>query len=87
MLGYRVRNDGYQATVDLLPPARRVQFDRGLPAAGDGFYEQVQDRLVRPPTGNIPPRTDCCFRRHSTRFYHWTQRLLREWQAFWRTAS
>jgi len=86
MLGYPGEDwTDIQATVDLLRATRPDEFSSTVayPLPGTEFYEQVQDRLVPAADWQHSAENRLLFqRRYSTRFYHWTQRLLRkEWQA------
>jgi radical SAM superfamily enzyme YgiQ (UPF0313 family) len=84
MLGYPGEEwTDIQATIDLLRATRPDEFSSTVayPLPGTEFYEQVQDRLVPAADWQHSAENRLLFqRRYSTRFYHWTQRLLRnEW--------
>ena len=86
MLGYPGETwDDVRATVDLLRTTRPDEFSSTVayPLPGTEFYEQVKDRLVPAADWEHSGENRLLFQRpYSTRFYHWTQRLLRkEWQA------
>jgi radical SAM superfamily enzyme YgiQ (UPF0313 family) len=86
MLGYPGEEwEDIQATIRLLRETRPDEFSSTVayPLPGTEFHEQVKDRLVRAADWEHSAENRLLFRRpYSTRFYHWTQRLLRkEWQA------
>jgi radical SAM superfamily enzyme YgiQ (UPF0313 family) len=86
MLGYPGEDwTDIEATVNLLRTTRPDEFSSTVayPLPGTEFYEQVQDRLMPAADWQYSAENRLLFqRRYSTRFYHWTQHLLRkEWQA------
>jgi len=86
MLGYPGEEwEDIQATVRLLRDTHPDEFSSTVayPLPGSEFYEQVKDRLVPAADWKHSAENRLLFQRpYSTRFYRWTQRLLRkEWQA------
>jgi len=86
MLGYPGEDwADIQATLKLLKETRPDEFSSTVayPLPGTEFYEQVKDRLVPAADWEHSAENRLLFKRpYSTRFYHWTQKLLRkEWQA------
>ena len=86
MLGYPGEEwEDIEATVKLLRDTHPSEFSSTVayPLPGTEFYEQVKDRLVRATDWEHSAENRLLFKRpYSTRFYRWTQRLLRkEWQA------
>lgn len=86
MLGYPGEEwADIQATLKLLRETRPDEFSSTVayPLPGTEFYEQVKDRLVPAADWEHSAQNRLLFQRpYSTRFYNWTQKLLRkEWQA------
>ncbi len=86
MLGYPGEEwEDILATARLLRETRPQEFSSTVayPLPGTEFFEQVKDRLAPAADWEHSAENRLLFRRrHSTRFYHWTQRWLRkEWQA------
>lgn len=86
MLGYPGEEwEDIQATLRLLKETRPDEFSSTVayPLPGTEFYEQVKDRLITAADWEYSAQNRLLFERpYSTRFYNWTQKLLRkEWQA------
>ncbi len=83
MVGYPGEEwEDIEKTISLLRETRPDEFSSTVayPLPGTEFYEQVKDRLVTADWEHSAENRLLFKRAYSTRFYHWTQRLMRkEW--------